>query len=179
VERVLVVGNAGAGKSRLSTELGTRLGLAVVHLDRLHWLPGWQPRTQADFAAAQRRALPPDGRWVADGNYLGTLPLRLPLVDTVIVLDLPTPLCLLRVVARTVRAGARPDLAPGCEEQLLRRGYPSFLRYVASFRQRMLPRVRATIAEHGASARVITLRRPAEVTALLASLAPAPVAAPA
>jgi adenylate kinase family enzyme len=163
MERILVLGNAGAGKSHLAAALGERLGLDVVHLDRLFWRPGWVERGREEFIELQRRALPRDGRWIADGNYVNTLDVRLPLADTVIVLDMPTVTCLRRVVARTIATTTRPDMAPGCEERLLRPGYGRFLRYVARYRSKLLPRVLARIGEIDHRARVVVLRRDAEV----------------
>ena len=41
MRKVLVIGSGGAGKSTLAVRLGKVLDLPVVHLDRLHWKPGW------------------------------------------------------------------------------------------------------------------------------------------
>lgn len=163
MQRILVLGNAGAGKSHLATALGDRLGLDVIHLDRLFWKPGWVARARHEFIQIQCRALPQDGRWIADGSYVNTLDVRLPRADTVIVLDLPTVSCLWRVLARTINPTTRPDLATGCEERLFRSGYGRFLRYVATFRSKMLSRVLARIDEIDHSARIVVLRRQAEI----------------
>ena len=44
MQRVLVIGSPGAGKSTLSHQLAERTGLPLHHLDRMHWLPGWIER---------------------------------------------------------------------------------------------------------------------------------------
>jgi len=41
MERVMIIGCAGAGKSTLARKLGAITGLPVIHLDREHWRPGW------------------------------------------------------------------------------------------------------------------------------------------
>ena len=46
--RVIIVGNSGSGKSTLAREMGERLGLPVVHLDKLFWLPNWIESSAAD-----------------------------------------------------------------------------------------------------------------------------------
>ena len=43
-QRIVVVGCSGSGKSTMARELGRRLALPVVHLDVLHYLPGWRGR---------------------------------------------------------------------------------------------------------------------------------------
>jgi adenylate kinase family enzyme len=166
VKRVLVLGNAGAGKSWLASRLGARHCLTVVHLDQLFWKPGWVAREPDVFAAAVDKALPVEGAWVADGNYLANLPMRMARADTIVVLDIPTWRCLGRVMVRSVQSRTRPDMAPGCEENPLRRHYLEFLAYVLRYRRDHLPRVLAAL-EDAHHARVVVLRTEEEVVRLL------------
>jgi adenylate kinase family enzyme len=39
--RLWIVGPPGSGKSILADRLGALLSCPVVHLDEIHWLPGW------------------------------------------------------------------------------------------------------------------------------------------
>ena len=71
-----------------------------------------------------------------DGNYSSTLAARLSRADTVVFLDMPTALCLWRVLCRTLRhlmdiGRTRDDMAKGCLE---RSDWP-FLKYVYSYRR--------------------------------------------
>jgi len=43
VERIVILGSGGAGKSRFARCLGVLLSIEVTHLDVLYWHPGWQP----------------------------------------------------------------------------------------------------------------------------------------
>ena len=45
VERVLVVGCAGSGKSALARRLASLTGLPLIELDRAFWRPGWTSDT--------------------------------------------------------------------------------------------------------------------------------------
>ena len=63
--RVAVVGVGGAGKTTFAVELGRRLDLPVVHLDRLYWRPGWDP-LPADEGRAAQEALVRAPMWVVD-----------------------------------------------------------------------------------------------------------------
>ena len=166
-QRVLVLGNSGAGKSTFARAVGARYDLNVVHLDRLFWKPGWVESSRAEFRTAQERHLSPQGCWVVDGNSVGTLDLRLPYADTVVLLDLPTSLCLRRVVWRALTTRSRPDMAAGCHESILRRGFLEFLHYVATWRRNVLPSLLESINSVGNHARVIRLRSADEVTRFL------------
>ena len=139
-QRILIVGCGGSGKSTLARALGERTNLPVVHLDRHYWGPGWRPPGRDDW---RRRltSLAAAPRWIIDGHYASTLDARFERSDALVFLDVPTWLCLTRVVRRRYRSGARRDMAAGCPERLTR----EFLRYVAGFRRARRPRLLALL----------------------------------
>ena len=47
MKRIMIIGCGGAGKSTLARQLGEKLNLPVVHLDKLFWLPGWEHISRA------------------------------------------------------------------------------------------------------------------------------------
>ena len=170
MRRVLVIGSGGAGKSTLAARVGARLGLPVVHLDALYWRPGWVP-TPAGEWRERVAALAAGEAWVMDGNYGGTLDLRLAACDTAVFLDLPRLLCAARVVRRWLRyAGrARPDMAPGCPERLSL----EFLRWVWDYPRTRRPDVLRRLAALPPDRRAVVLRSPAAVSRFLGALPPA------
>lgn len=118
MERVMILGCGGAGKSTLALELGQLTGLPVVHLDQIFWSPGdWKHLENAEFDSRLICETEKD-RWIIDGNYNRTVPLRLERCDTVIFLDKPRLVCLLQWVKRVISnwGHARSDMAPGCAE---------------------------------------------------------------
>ena len=46
--KVAIIGYSGCGKSTLAKYIGKKCKVPVLHLDQVHWLPGWQERGQAD-----------------------------------------------------------------------------------------------------------------------------------
>lgn len=94
MQRIALIGSPGAGKATLARCLGQALGLPVYHLDALYWKPGWEPTPRAEWRELQLRLVAGD-RWLIDGNYGGTMAIRLTAADTVICLDLPRWVCLL------------------------------------------------------------------------------------
>jgi adenylate kinase family enzyme len=119
MQRILVIGSPGAGKSTLAAELARRTGLPLIHLDQHAWLPGWVELDRELWNAKVQELIARD-EWIIDGNYGGTLPLRLTRADTVIDLELPAWLCVARLLRRIFGGWGRvrADMAEGCPEQL-------------------------------------------------------------
>ncbi|MFM5955410.1 MAG: topology modulation protein [Novosphingobium sp.] len=166
MNRVLVIGSPGAGKSTLSHALAAATGLPLHHLDRMFWLPGWIERDRDEGRAILEQVLAQD-RWIIDGNYGSTLPLRIARADTVVWLDYPTHLCLRRALKRwwNFRGTSRPDMTEGCPERL----DLEFLLYIAAFRSNWQARNAAALA--GFAGLVVRLKSPAQAQDWLAGLA--------
>jgi len=109
--------------------------------------------------------------WIMDGNYGGTLELRLTACDAVILLDISPWLCLWRVVKRRLRyAGqSRPEMASGCPERL----DAKFLWWVSTFRMRRLPGILAKFnATQHSGKTLVVLRSASEVEDFLSGAPP-------
>lgn len=167
MRRVLVIGSGGAGKSTFARRLGARLGLEVIHLDALYWQAGWV-ETPKEAWRERVGELVRREAWVMDGNYSGTLDMRLAACDAVIFLDLPRAACVWGVLKRvlTYRRGGRPDMAAGCDERLSL----DFLRWIWNYPARSRPKVLKLLAEHAGGRHVVRLRSRAEVESYLKRL---------
>lgn len=165
MQRVLIVGPCGAGKSTLARTLGDRLRLPVHHLDQLNWHPGWIEGTKDDLRAKLRTITAGD-RWLIDGTYGGTLAERLPRADTVIYLDYPVRICVTRLLRRIWfwRGRSRPDMPTDCPERF----DLAFFWYVLRWNAGPGPRLEARLNEH--QAKVIRLRSPAALDRWLAQI---------
>ena len=132
MERILIIGCGGAGKSTLARQLGEKLNLPVVHLDSIFWLPGWVEMEKDAFDERVRQELRKD-KWIMDGNFNRTMPERLQYCDTVIYLDFSRWACLMGVLKRviTTYGTVRPDMGEGCPERF----DLEFLKWVWSFNQ--------------------------------------------
>lgn len=160
-QRIAIIGSPGAGKSTLARDLAARTGLPLVHLDQLHWRPGWVAAAPDEWQVRAAAAAAAE-RWIIDGNYSVTLGARLARADLMLWLDLPTMICLWRV-AKRVMGGlgrVRADMAPGCPERI----DAEFLLYVARFRADIRPRLVAALADP--SAQVIAIKNAATLNAL-------------
>ena len=165
LRRIAVIGSSGSGKSTLAVLLGEVTGLPVVHLDKEYWLPGWVEPDKAAWRARVAEFARRDA-WIIDGQYGASLIERLERADLAIFLDLPTHLCLWRVVKRwlSLRGGVRPDMGEGCPEKI----DLEFLHFVATFRRLQRPKVVAALRASGV--RTVWLRTTLEQAAFAARL---------
>jgi adenylate kinase family enzyme len=140
MQRVLVMGCSGSGKSTFGRALAGKLDLPFVSLDQLFWLPGWREPKMEDFTAKATRAAEGPA-WVMDGNYTryGAGELRRARADTIVWFDLPRWMCLAGVFHRivTTYGTVRPEMAPGCPEQV----DFEFLKYVWTYRALQRPKL--------------------------------------
>ena len=130
MNRVMVIGGCGAGKSTLSFELAERLNLPVFHLDQLFWRPGWVQADKNEWIARHREIIDRP-RWLIDGNYASTMDERLEQADLIVWLDMPRWRCILGILKRRwqYRGRTRPDMNEGCRERI----NWEFLKYVWNF----------------------------------------------
>lgn len=160
MNKVLIIGPGGAGKSTFARRLGQRLNLEVIHLDCIYWQPGWRESAKHEWRVMVQELLNRSA-WIMDGNYSGTLDLRLEACDTVVFLDFSRATCLWRLLKRRLLyyRKARPDMAPGCNERLTL----EFLAWVWNYRDRTRPKVLDRIREATTDKKVIRLRSRNEV----------------
>ena len=167
MKRVLVIGPGGAGKSTFARQLGNALNLDVNHLDTTYWRSGWTKPSEDEWLQTVNRLVSGDS-WILDGNFGGTLELRLKHCDTVVFLDMSRLLCLWRIVKRRLfyRNRSRPDMAEGCHEKL----DLDFILWVWNYSRRSRPRVVKLLREQCDGKEIVWLRSRREVRNFLASL---------
>ena len=118
-QKLLIVGNGGAGKSTFARYLSERFSLPAVHLDKLWWLSGWVNRSQEEFDELLEFELAKQ-KWIIEGNFRRTFLKRLQACDGAIMLDIPPEQCLQSVYRRAemYRVRTRTDMTEGCEEEV-------------------------------------------------------------
>lgn len=165
MQRVAIVGSGGAGKTTFATALGAVTGLPVIHLDRLHWKPGWEETPREEWAGIVAAQTTGD-RWIIDGNYAGTFEVRFERADTVIVLAFSRWRCTARVLWRALANHGRDVQAAGCPERL----DPSFVRWVWRYPKDGRQRLDESLDRVVGRIPIVELRTPNDVRRFLAGL---------
>lgn len=119
LQRIVVVGVAGSGKTTLARQLARQLGLPHVELDALHWEANWTQAPLPIFRERVAQALSGDS-WVTDGNYSSVRDITWGRADTVVWLDYNLQTILTRLIWRTIRRSfTREELWNGNRESLV------------------------------------------------------------
>src|SRR5689334_10402366 len=104
MDKIVIIGPAGAGKTILARKLGYKLHIKVFHLDRLFWERDWKGETKDNWKAKTKDTriaildkLVQEKQWIIEGTYICSSEPRLNAADTIIFLDTALLVCLLRI----------------------------------------------------------------------------------
>ena len=166
-QRIMIIGQPGSGKSTLARMLGDLLELPVVHIDRIHWQPGWKERepTEKGRLCHEVHIRP---AWVFEGGHSATWPERLERADTLIWLNFPLTVRAWRVALRTLKhyGKTRPDLPEDCPERFNR----EFIHWIWSTRNSGRLKMQEFFESAPEEKEKYQCRSAREVNALLADL---------
>lgn len=131
MNKVIVIGCPGSGKTTFAEKLNKITGIPLYHLDAIWHKPDKThiPREEFDERIKEVFAHP---QWIIDGNYKRTIELRLQHCDTVFLFDLPTEICLQGATERIGKG--RYDL-PWIETEL----DSEFRQFIETFPKDTLP----------------------------------------
>ena len=147
MQKVLVIGCPGAGKSTFARALRDRTGLPLHYLDCLWHRPDGSHVTPEAFDAALTAVM--DGpAWIIDGNYLRTMEPRMASCDTIFLLDYPLEVCL---AGAQSRVGVRHEDLPWVETEF----DPEFRQWIEEFPQTQLPQIYALLSQYGRGREII------------------------
>ena len=166
--RVVIAGVSGVGKSTLARRISDALSLPYTEIDGLYHGAGWVPRPEflVDVELFTR-----EPSWVTEWQYRDARPLLTARADTLVWLDLPSPVAVTRVVRRTIsRSRTRLELwngntEPGMWHALVNR--EGIIRWALAHQRKYRRTVPIAAREHP-HLQVVRLRSQREVEAWLA-----------
>lgn len=162
MERVLVIGCPGAGKSTFARSLRDQLGLPLHYLDLLWHKPDKTNVTREEFDAGLAQWLKTP-RWIIDGNYIRTLELRLAKSDAVFFLDYPLEVCL---AGAQSRVGMEREDMPWVETEF----DPEFRQWILDFSTDQRPRILALLEQYRKGREIYSFRARTEADKYLQRL---------
>ena len=147
--------------------MGEITGIEIIHLDQIYWLPDWNEPAKEEWRRKVAEVIKGKS-WILDGNFGGTMEMRLEACDTVIFLDLPRSVCLLRILKRrlTYRRTNRPDMAEGCHEKI----DLEFLGWIWNFASTTKPKIEERLQNIEHEKMVIRLKSAREVESFISNV---------
>ena len=133
MNKVIVIGCPGSGKSTFSRALQNLTGLPLYHLDLLYWNSDRTTVSKEVFRERLQSVLALDS-WIIDGNYGSTMEMRIAECDTVFFLDFPLEVCIDGVRERMGKP--RPDM-PWIETE----DDEEFLEFIKNYNTQSRPKV--------------------------------------
>ena len=133
MQKIIVIGCPGSGKSTFSRALHEITGIPLFHLDMLYWNKDKTTVAKNVFLERLSSVLQKN-QWIIDGNYSSTMELRLQACDTVIFLDYPMDICLAGIRER--RGKPRSDM-PWVETE----EDAEFITFVRNYNEQIKPQV--------------------------------------
>lgn len=166
LDRVIVIGCSGGGKTTLSRKLAEAFNLEYLSLDRdVRWLSGWKEREQSEQRAIIAQLVERD-RWVFDGSGASTFDLRLPRADIILWVGVPRYVALIGLTRRVIKnfGRVRPYMSAGCPEKFPDR---EFLSYIWNFEKSYAPRFVKNIDLYGPNVPTVVLRSHQEMAEIV------------
>ncbi|MCR5704254.1 MAG: adenylate kinase [Eubacterium sp.] len=107
MNRIIVIGCPGSGKSTFSKALHKTAGIPLYHLDMMYWNED-RTTVQRDLFLRKLNEILEQERWIIDGNYESTMEMRIEKSDTIFFLDYPVEVCIEGIMSR--RGKERSDM---------------------------------------------------------------------
>lgn len=139
MKKVIIIGCPGAGKSTFARKLSAKTDLPLYYLDMIWHRPDRTTLSREEFVRRIEQIMSGD-KWIIDGNYIHTLPLRLSRCDSVFFLDFPLDICL---SGAEERIGKEREDMPWTDDRM----DPEFRQWIIDFPTQQAPAIRKLLAE--------------------------------
>ena len=116
MKRIVIVGNAGAGKSTLALKINSITSIPVYHIDKILWKKDWERTPEDEFKIKHNEIIQQD-EWILDGvGYESTMEERFSAANMIIFLDVPIETCKKQALNRMKEDNIRPNpyVTEGC-----------------------------------------------------------------
>lgn len=162
MEKVIIIGCPGSGKSTFGRKLKSITDLPLYHLDMMFWNEDKTTVAKELFIERLNAAMSKP-RWIIDGNYGSTMEMRMNECDTVFFLDYSTKVCIEGVELR--KGQPRPDM-PWVENETTDE---EFIDFINKYNSESRPKV-ISLLEKYSEKNIIIFKTRAEAEEYLLSL---------
>lgn len=159
MDKIIVIGSPGVGKSTFARKLRELTHLPLYYLDQLWHKPDQTNISREEFDTRLGEWIQGD-RWIIDGNYQRTLEIRMKACDTIFLLDFPVETCLLGAKSRI---GKKREDLPWVETEF----EEEFRQEIIEFPEKQLPNIYQLVKKYRKEKQVIIFRSREEASRYL------------
>lgn len=155
MQKIIIIGSPGAGKSSFARQLRDILNIPLYYLDMIWHKPDQTTLSREEFDIQLENIMKTES-WIIDGNYQRTLETRLKKCDSIFLLDIPLESCLLGAKSRIGRK--REDL-PWIETQL----DEEFMQWIMDFPEKQKPHMMQLLEKYKNDKEIIIFQSRQEI----------------
>lgn len=144
MEKIMIIGCPGSGKSTLSKKLANRTNYPVLHLDYIYHIDNFKHINSEELKLMVESFTKNNEQFIIDGNYGSTLEWRIQFCDTVILLDIDSEICVNNVLSR-MNEETREDIAEGFDNSIIDE---KFIDFVRTFQVEKLPQIKEILNKY-------------------------------
>jgi adenylate kinase family enzyme len=135
MDRIVIIGNSGSGKTYLGQRLSDQFGHPLIHLDELFWEPGgFAVKRPKPLVFADVSRLAQGERWIVEGVFGELAQEFCPRADQLIWLDLDWAACERSLLQRGSQSATQQD------QQAAEASFERLLAWAAAYPHRDGPR---------------------------------------
>lgn len=166
MNKIIVIGCPGSGKSTLTFKLEKLLCFNTLHLDKIYHIDNDKHISREELVRQVNEFANANQQWIIDGNYISTVEQRIKLADTVILLDIDTETCINNAISRSKKEKTA-DMADGFDNSKLNN---DFLNFITKFKEDSLPKILELFEKYKTEKNIIVLKSYEEIDNFLIDL---------
>ncbi|QVK20450.1 topology modulation protein [Mycoplasmatota bacterium] len=145
MNKILIIGSPGAGKSTFAKQLGLVLKYPILHLDRVFHINNNHTISKEELKSIITDFALSNNKWIIDGNYNATLQFRSEYADTIIFMKIPGEICLDNIYKRQESSKYKKcsDIASGFDGGIVNEEFSQFVR---DFEKNNYPRINEVLS---------------------------------
>lgn len=155
MEKIIVIGCPGSGKSTFARKLRDKTDLPLYYLDQI-WHKADKTNVLREEFDAKLTDILKSEKWILDGNYNRTLEMRLKKCDTVFLLDLPLYICINNAESRI---GKKREDMPWIEDEF----DEDFRQWILDFPEHTLLKIYSLLEQYKSEKNIIIFKSRDEI----------------
>jgi len=153
MNKILIIGCSGSGKSHFARELNKITNIPIYYLDTIFWKENWDHLSKEELLNEINKIVIKD-KWIIDGNYTSSLEERIKFCDTVFFLDIDESICL---KSEELRRGTKRDDLP--YDLYKTEVYdPEFIDFIKEFKNKQKPIILKLLDKYKDGKTIITFK---------------------